>query len=329
MHHALAAIEDPLVGPSALWDELSRKHLAQIRRLGFAQFKRTLNFDYAQWDVVSLRSPHVAHLLRQLAASRVVPRAALGSRMDEPARENVPWAGWWGKQVYRLHVGLLWDLATSRDDRGCLEACREAALGRPIGIRHRGRIITQDLALTALELSSIGRCLDPASLRNVAEIGAGYGRFAHAFMTLFPRSSYWIFDVPPALAVSEEYLAQLLGAGRTLGYAPTGSQAGSAPGSIRFAFPPSLRDLPDASLDLVVSTYCLDELPAERTRAYLDLIDAKGRGWVYLKGVARRRDEPTCPQGLLEMPYPGRWRLVHQAVDPMHPAYIERIFDLR
>lgn len=334
MSRALAASADPLLGPSPFWQDLSAEHVDKLERYGIAQFKRTVNFEYGQWDVFSIRHTQVGHVLKQLAASRVAPRAACCARMGEdggaPMLEGRPWA----RFVYRLYVGLLWDLSASRDRMGCLDTCEESTLGRPIDIRYRGRIISQDLAQSALELNSIGARVQKDDLGHVAEIGAGYGRFAHMFMTMFPAARYWIFDIPPALALSEGYLSELLGPGRVIPFDPDEKAAlppAALPyaGAIKFALPHCLRLVPDNHFDLVVSMFCLDELSPAQIEAYLDLIDRKCRGWVYLKGENLKRHEPSSPWGLPEFPYPRRWRLVHHDVDPVHPAYVERIFDLR
>jgi putative sugar O-methyltransferase len=39
------------------------------------------------------------------------------------------------------------------------------------------------------------------------EIGAGYGRIAYLAGSLFPVEQYVIVDIPPILAVSQNYLA--------------------------------------------------------------------------------------------------------------------------
>ena len=88
-------------------------------------------------------------------------------------------------------------------------ALDEPSLGAPFPIRWRGRLITQDLANTALEVASVRELLAGRSPRHVIEIGAGYGRTAHAILSIYPEASYTVVDIEPALQISRWYLTSL------------------------------------------------------------------------------------------------------------------------
>lgn len=76
-------------------------------------------------------------------------------------------------------------------------------------MRWRGRLISQDLANSALESSAIARALAGDKPRSIVEIGAGYGRLGHALLSVFPSVSYTVVDIEPALSVSNWYLSRL------------------------------------------------------------------------------------------------------------------------
>ena len=326
MADALSRTPDVLTAELGKWDRIGRDHEVTLGRDGLAHFKRTLNVEYGQSAVVSMRGSQMRHLLRQAMGERVALRATLGAKFGPGGTPGALAANPWRRFVYRAFVGLVWALARARDRINCLDACAESLVGDPIDIRLGDRLITRDLAQSALEMNTIAACVPLAALERVAEIGAGYGRFAHAAMTLFPRLAYWIFDVPPALALSEAYLGVALGNDRVVGF---DREARPGPGEVRIALPPALRDVPDGHFDLVVSTYSVDELPPRQIAEYLSLMDAKCRGWIYLKGGRHGTAGSAATLGLADLQYPRRWRRIFEGVDPLHPENVEYVFDLR
>ena len=85
-----------------------------------------------------------------------------------------------------LYTKLLWRYALMEDQLGCLKTCDEPILGSPLPIRYRGKVISQDLAISSLELNLMGRLIDFSRIGRVAEIGAGYGRLAYLMAHRFP-----------------------------------------------------------------------------------------------------------------------------------------------
>ncbi|MEW6325091.1 MAG: putative sugar O-methyltransferase, partial [Nitrospirota bacterium] len=173
------------------------------------------------------------------------------------------------------------------------------------------------------------RHVDPSNIRSVAEIGAGYGRLAHMAVSRFPHWRYCIFDIPPAVVISQHYLAALLGE-PAVRPVPAGEEAGAdgddAP-RVRVFLPHQLEQFPDGYFDLVINISSFDEMSREQVENYFSLIDRKCSGWFYIKGhdVA----PPWCQTsagGLTELPYKASWTLVHQRKDPFSPSFIERIY---
>jgi hypothetical protein len=97
-----------------------------------------------------------------------------------------------------------------------------------------------------------------------------------------------------------------------------------------FHLPYAFQDIPDDSLDLCMNVSSFDEMLPEQVMSYLELIDRKCSGWLYLKGYASRSGQDSRrPWGLRQFPYPSRWRLAFERMDTVSPNFIERIFDLR
>ena len=182
-------------------------------------------------------------------------RSGMGSNGNAPER--------W---VYTAMIRLLWIYASQHDPVG-VTRFEEPALGGPLPVYWRGRLISQDLAKGALEANAIQRALQGRAPRSALEIGAGYGRIAYVLLKLFPEMTYSICDIEPALSISRWYLGQLFPEGR-----------------LRFLTPAQATELPTASIDLAISISSLQEMTAAQIADYLTLIDrTAGSGTVYLK----------------------------------------------
>ena len=334
MFRCLEERGDPLFSPSAFWRDLCDKHVALIKQHGFDRFKHTINFQYGQWPVCSFRNQQIRHLLKQLIMSGQIPYISLMSRLqDVPSIECFGWSPSCAK-AYKFYVGLLWQLAVARDHLGCLDTCYESSIGGPIKVTYRGRLITQDLAQSSFELNSIADHSRGHKFKRIAEVGGGGGRFAFVFMHMFPDALYSIFDIPPALAISQNFLSQALGKGSVTPFDATANAATlsrlPSTGHVAAFLPYSLHDFPDRYFDLFVNVSSFDEMLPEQVDRYFDLIDKKCSGWLYLKGYASRSgSDRTRPWGLRQFPYRDRWRLIYEGVDALQSAFVERVYDLR
>lgn len=327
-------LADAGYGDLGMWNELSAKHEKLIREHGFESFKRTINFEYHQWSVRSLADVKSLKLIASLLRHGRVPRAALEARLDMQDALDTRWTkGAITEQrlrAYRFYVGLLWDVACAEDEVGVLRDVEEPRFGRPLPITFGGKLITQDLALAALELNDIARQCDLRGVRRVAEIGAGYGRVAWLFLQCQPQLAYHVFDIPPALAVSRNYLSECLGAERVVACSEldsadevrtsiTSDQVGKA----YFHLPLRLDDVPDHSFDLVINISSFDEMPKHEVEKYFAWIDRKLKGALYLKGY---RYNPASGWSYKQFPYPRHWRRAWSRIDPTNPLFIEQIY---
>jgi hypothetical protein len=161
----------------------------------------------------------------------------------------------------------------------------------------------------------------------VAELGAGYGRLAHVFSTA-RRLVYCIFDIPPALAVSQWYLREVLGADRIVPFRPDfdgTSIAALVPGTVAFFAPDQIEHFPDGWFDLTQTISTLPEMPARQAEHFLTLLAAKSSGEVFLKQWQRWRNEADGVE-FSEDRYvlPPPWQLVARRVDPVQPLFFNQ-----
>lgn len=330
--------------PSRLWQELNRQNVAQLKRRGIENFKRSVNQNYFNFLPLSLADAQLGHLLREalLRGRLPLPRARLQDPDRGPDGALLPprdrvFANRrrWRKFLYRLMVDLLWDHAQAQmpDDR--LSAAAEPALGNPIDLRRSGRLISQDLAHSFLEWRTIAPVL--AELRAegrvpvVAEVGAGYGRLASALMA-DPPLRYWIIDVPPALYISQWYLRRLFPDRRLFLFRPFASHREVAEelaqADIAFFTANQIEALPDAAADLTVNISSLHEFKPRQIDHTLGQMARLTRKAVYLKQY-KTYVNPADRLIVRESAYrlPGGWEPRLWRTDTADPRFFEAVFE--
>jgi hypothetical protein len=140
------------------WARLGAKHTTLIATHGIEQFKRTINFEYAQWAIGTWRHEFIRSLIVDLAR-RGRPPLGLLARYDTRDVAHVVWEANSPAELPKLrafaaYVGLLWQLAQARDRIGCL-AIEEPRVGNPLPVSYFGRLISLDLAMCAHDLNTI------------------------------------------------------------------------------------------------------------------------------------------------------------------------------
>ncbi len=321
--------------PGRFWDELIDANLEMLRSEGVENLKRTVSNNYYNWMVTGLGDPQLRHAARVWLAHPTW--APLVNRLEEPAtglrmlyREGSfslsPFVSW----PYKFFVGATWETARREDGFGLTDRLSEPQVGNPLRIRHRGRLISQDLANGIIELSFAGRSGALREGCRVAELGAGYGRLAYVYAQAIPLV-YCIFDIPPTLAVAQWYLTQVLGPERVLAYAPGGDfgavQPRLKPGTVAFFTPDQMEMFPDGWFDCTQTISTLPEMPRRQAMHYLGLLSAKSSRAVFLKQWLRSRNDADDAE-LSEPDYalPAPWRLAHRRVDPVQPAFFNQLW---
>ena len=163
----------------------------------------------------------------------------------------------------------------------------------------------------------------------VAELGAGYGRLAHVFSEA-ADVQYGVFDIPPALAVSQWYLTQMLGPERIVPFSRTPIRPPSDPGMIGFYTPDQLGRFPDGFFDVAQTISTLPEMPRRQADHFLALLAAKSSGALFLKQWRHWRNEADSAE-YREEEYrlPQEWEFVRRRVDPIQPLFFNRLWRRR
>lgn len=292
---------------SEFWAELANAHEAALHDQGFTAVKRVQALRYFtwQWSPGRLRGSHQArYLLRRVPAATVL--RAIVERADLSARSWMPVE--WGRIERWLYVvasRLIWEVAVSRGSPEVV-ALPEPELGAPFPVHWRGRLISQDLGNTAIEVRTIQEALAGRVPERILEVGAGYGRTAYALLSLFPSAAYTIVDISPALEISRWYLTSLF-PDRDLTFV----QAHNAD--------------PATPFDLAVTISSLAEMTREEVARYVGLFGhlASPGAVVYLKQWARWRNPIDDIEYSFDDYAPAGGKLVLRRRAPVQTAFLE------
>jgi putative sugar O-methyltransferase len=325
----------PIYYPSKFWQDLNQVNTAQLRSEGFRNFKRTLNQNYFNWGPNSLRDNQIRNLLRRwneepemtpLLATLEGDHRLLNmfnqDMLDSPEKAR----------TYAFFVGLLWWLASKNDSENLTGTLEEPTLGNPLRIRLGGRLISQDLANSIREYNVIQefRRTDPKKRFRVAEIGAGYGRLAYVFLSA-SSCQYLIFDVPPALYVSERYLTAALPQKKVFQFRSFDSfeliEEELRAADVAFFTPNQLALLPPAYVDVSVSISALHEMRREQIDNFLSLMGNITKEVVYLKNWSRWHNDSdgvTIDDTTFVLPRP--WKVMLERTDLVQDLFTEKLF---
>jgi putative sugar O-methyltransferase len=317
--------------PGAFWTDLLERNLAMLRADGIRRFKRTVSNNYYNWLVTSwldpqlrnaaigwLRHPSLAPLRARMEPAHAVRTMARGDAFDlSPA----------AARRYRLFVAATWERARREDRLGLSERMEEPEIGTPVRLWSGGRLVSQDLANSIIECNYAARSGLVHDGARIAELGAGYGRLAHVLLAA-ADVVYCIFDIPPALAVSQWYLRELLGRDRVVLFEATrdaGDVRTLEPGQVAFFTPDQLELFGDGWFDVAQTISTLPEMPERQAAHFLAMLAAKSSGEVFLKQWRSWRNEADggeFDESWYELPLP--WHRVARRVDPVQPQFFNQ-----
>jgi putative sugar O-methyltransferase len=290
--------------PSRFWEHHNARNLEQLADEGFSAFKRTVNTNYFQWEPGSPRGEgpreRVARQLLKQWLRHPDPRV-LRARLAHPERSlHATSAPRW----HAVAVAALWEIARRRDASHVLERFQEPELGEPPSVRHRGRLISEDLAHSVLEFATIneaGGLPAPGSL--VIELGAGYGRLAWLLLSAVPELRYVVCDIPPALAIAS---------------------------GLAFLLPHQLGALPSLEADLFVNVSSLHEMRPDQIALWFELIDRHTVGRFYTKQWVRSVNVFDDLVVLREdYPVPQHWEALVDRDVQIPPDFFEAVYRVR
>ena len=329
------AMAPAIYRPTRFWEDFAEQHLAQLNEDGFENFKRTINQNYFQFQFGSPFHPMARPLWgKWLRRPRLAPMRAhfpegLELQLGDSRVAKLRSAS------YARYIALLADTVAEYDEDDLLGRLDEPLVGNPVYVEHRGRRLTEDVANSVLEYSAVSNALPPDRLKGatIIELGSGYGRLAWCWLSARPDCRYVLVDIPPALGVAEQYLAELFPERKIFGFRHFDTQdevaAELAAAQIAFLTPNQLDLLPDLRADLFINVSSLHEMVPAQIDHYFDVIDAHTDGWFYTKQCIRSinaSDDVVIERS--RYPVKDRWQTVFDRTHPTNGDFFEALYRL-
>ena len=277
--------------PSAFWKQLGDAHAESMAAHGLDTVKRRQALRYFTWQWRwrhITKSEQMRYLLTHTPPATLVGAGLHPGPLDDRTWDGTPWSKP-DRWLYVYATRLLWAQAVATGHPAT--DLPEPTLGDPLPVQAGGRLVSQDLANTALELDAMrrGGADHPTE---VVEIGAGYGRTAYAVLSLFPDARYTIVDIEPTISISRWYLSQQFDADR-----------------LTFVPADELDRLEGRSFDLGLSISSLQEMTPAQVGDYLRLLDDHVHGHVFLKQWERWHNPIDETDMVFEdYPIPATWK---------------------
>jgi len=324
----------PIVQPSRFWEFYAHRNLRQLEEEGFEEFKRTVNPNYFQFHVASLRSPQYRALLR--ASVRNMHPEVLTATLAEQEIATPHVRGRVGMAVrsksYAVYLALLWEYVRTRDGHGLLEHLDEPLIGHPIYINYRGRRVTEDVCNSVLEYTAIAEAIPVGkTISNVIELGAGYGRVAWVILSALPGVRYTVVDIPPALAIAERYLSECFPERQHFGFRHFDAYeevAGDCEAAeVVFMTPNQLTLMPAQRADLFINISSLHEMRQDQIAYYLAEVDKHCAGYFYTKQWKKSvnaQDRLVVKHDDYQMP--AHWRALFDRTHPIQVKFFEALY---
>lgn len=292
---------------SEFWADLASDHERGLSEHGLTAVKRVQALRYFtwRWRTDELRAnPQSRYLLRHVS-----PLVTLRAALTPVDLADASWApAIWARSerwVFAVASRLAWEVAL-RHGSPAVTALAEPLLGDPFPVTWRGRLISQDLANTALEVGAMQEALEGRAPARILEVGAGYGRTAFGLLSTYPGARYTIVDIPPALDISRWYLTSLF-PDRDL------------------TFVDGRADEPEGPYDLILTISSLAEMPIAEAARYLAMFGrlASQGATVYLKQWERWHNPADLIDYRFDDSAPPDGRRIFRRRAPIQTAFLE------
>jgi putative sugar O-methyltransferase len=155
----------------------------------------------------------------------------------------------------------------TEEDLQNLSRIRNRKYGNPIAVCYNRQEICLDYLQAIYELGFLQKNMRLDGSR-ILEIGAGYGRTAHAILSNHPTASYVILDLKNCLDLARKYLGKVLNK--------------SDFSRISFVSFEDINSLNDDNFDLCINIDSFAEMEAQTVHFYLGYIDTHCR-YLYVK----------------------------------------------
>jgi putative sugar O-methyltransferase len=329
--------------PSAFWTAMGEVNGRILGWSGEANFKRTLNQNYFNFIPTT---PDDARMVRMRRLMRHPDQSPLGQYViDDPDCDPASWMSWYPdyfifkdpdratkRELYREYLELMYEYALERDRSGLLATPEEPTLGNPIRVHRNGRLISQDIVNSVRERNSILAAMDGNgdTRFTMAELGAGYGRLGY-LMLKTTAYRYFVFDIPPALYLSQWYLTTLFPERRAFRFRHFDTfeeiESELSGADIGFLTPNQLAKFPPGYFDVFATISSVHEMRRDQINHYMTLMGRTTKSALYLKQQKNYVNPvDNLIIGKYDYPIPIGWSPWQERFDLINPGFFERVY---
>lgn len=319
--------------PSDFWRKLNKLHNNHLLLAGFDNFKRSITQHYFNWKILMIIRHQLSPIISGLIRGNFAP--IFNSKFLNPISKSNSGMTYFNPIsafIYKLYVGYLKDYVSHKDKLKLLSRLKEPLIGNPFLIRYKSKDISQDLCNSIYEFYSITEKINLDILRNIAELGAGYGRLAYVFLKALPKSSYCIIDIPPALFISQAYLSKIFPKEKIFYFRHFSSfksvEKEFKAARIKFLMAHQIRYLPKKYFDLTISISTLHEMARKQIQNYIEQINRITYGHFYNKQWRRSYAKDNNYIKQEEYPTPENWLPIYQRCHPIQRLFFEALYKI-
>lgn len=330
----------PEVMPSKFWISHANQHIEMLVRFGMDNFKRTVAHNYYNWLTLSPSDNQIRRLLElwpmhgnSEALADEMEDLSLSGKLNTLKHFQNPDA----QRFYKLGVSLLWDYTLHTDNHGLLRRIAEPVTGNPLRITRRGRVLSQDLAHSVRErnliLDTTGLSANSEKPIVIGELGAGHGRLAHMF-AMSTNCRYMIFDIAPALLVSQWYIKNLFPDEKIFCFRHFDryEDIEEEISNCKFAFFASsqLGKMPPKYFDIFINVCSLMEMRIDTINYFFREIDRVTQRFFYTKQwLLQNNREDNVVIAKEDYPVPANWTNRMESIDPINQRLFQQIWEVK
>lgn len=326
--------EKSCLKPSAYWSYLNSFHKNLIKEGGYENFKRMLGKYYFANTPWFLMNKQILFLITHLSLITVLKcllKSFLIGKHD--------FYTYIDSISYNFITLLIWEFTLRIDNDNFLEKFEEPLVGNPPKIYFKGKLISQDIANSVLEYKSIigGIGKDNIeSIKTICEIGAGSGRDVFVINKLLKGlKKYIVVDVPPALAICEQYITDVFPNKKIFKYRKFDSfediEEEFKNSDILFFLPTQIEKLPNNIIDLFINISSFHEMSKIQINKYFSEIErlSKKPGWLYFKEWKKSINHiDKIEVGFNDYPVRKKWKNIYTRTPFVQIKFFEALYKL-
>ncbi|HJO92907.1 MAG TPA: putative sugar O-methyltransferase [Victivallales bacterium] len=254
---------------SIYWNWLNKKNIQQLNDNGFENFKQTIARNYFTWvgNMDSLYSKNLIHKNNHISYEFSL-NEILRKHDNFTYDESI---------TFNIITALLTNYVIKIGGEKYISQLEEPDDGNPPYLLYKEKRISQDLLNSIIEYISISKGCNTANLNRIIEVGAGSWRTSFCMMKLLSNVKYIIVDIPPALYVSQTYLANQFKNKSIFTFRPFSSfekiKDEFLKSDIAFIMPDQLELLPSKLTDLFLAIDCMHEMKKEQIDIFFNQVD--------------------------------------------------------